>query len=138
MHINSEINPYKELGVSYTVAGTLTGIVGLEMAKQQRVGISFAENSFEPDIAVHPLMSSLGRFHYGHSGRMGHDRGRVSMTTWNEGLFRYLTDLMVGFCNFEPHITYNNFQGDYGEKYVKGYMRLGHRQIDCIEKVLPN
>jgi hypothetical protein len=87
LHTNSEINPYKELEVSYTAAGTLTEIVGPEIAKQQRVRISFAGNSFEPGIAVHPLISSVGRFYYSHSGRMGHDRGRISKTVWNEGLF---------------------------------------------------
>jgi hypothetical protein len=87
LHTNSEVNPYKELEVSYTAAGTLTELVGPEIAKQQRVRISFARDSFEPDVAIHLLMSSLGRFHHCHSGRMGHDRGRISESTGNEGLF---------------------------------------------------
>ena len=49
----------------------------------------------------------------------------------------YFTGLIVGFCISKPQVTYSNFQGDYGEKYVKGYMRVGHRSIDLMEIVLP-
>jgi len=54
------------------------------------------------------------------------------------GMKGYFTDLMVGFCISKPQVTYSNFQGDYGERYVEGYTRVGHRQIDRIDKVLPD
>jgi hypothetical protein len=54
------------------------------------------------------------------------------------GMKGYFRDLMVGFCISKPQVTYNNFVGDYGEKYVQNYTREGQRPIDLMEKVLPD
>jgi ankyrin repeat protein len=67
LHTNSEVNPYKELEVSYTAAGTFTEVVGVEIAKQRWVRDPPLQPA-SPDRAVHPLTSPLGRFHYVHSG----------------------------------------------------------------------
>jgi hypothetical protein len=54
------------------------------------------------------------------------------------GLKRYYTDLLVGFCVTKPQVTYDNAQGDFGERYVPGYTRVGKRVIDLFDVVFPN
>lgn len=39
---------------------------------------------------------------------------------------------MCGFCRSKPETTYNNFTGDFGEEFVEGYTRKGHRAFDMI------
>jgi hypothetical protein len=52
------------------------------------------------------------------------------------GLKKYLDDLMVSFCVVKPQVTYSTPAGDWGEKYVEGYTRVGNRPIDIMERVL--
>ena len=44
---------------------------------------------------------------------------------------------MIGFCVTKPQVTYGTFEGDFGEKYVEGYSRVGKRFIDVIESIVP-
>jgi hypothetical protein len=49
----------------------------------------------------------------------------------------YLIDTTVRLCSIKPETTYNNFQGDFGERYLKGYSRKGKRIVDIIANLLP-
>lgn len=53
------------------------------------------------------------------------------------GFKDYFTDVMVGLCRLKPEQTYLNFVGDYGEKYLANYTKVGHRIIDILDKALP-
>jgi len=50
------------------------------------------------------------------------------LTTVREGL--------VELCRLKPATTYANYVGDWGEKYLPGYTRVGHRSMDLLEAVL--
>ena len=54
------------------------------------------------------------------------------------GLKKYLTDLFIGFCVTKPQVTYANLQGDFGERYVPGYTRVGKRAIDLFDVIFPD
>ena len=42
-------------------------------------------------------------------------------------------EVMCGLCRSKPGTTYDNMCADWGEKYVEGYTRIGHRTIDRLE-----
>jgi hypothetical protein len=70
----------------------------------------------------------------------------VTQSQWNAiahefpraGLQGYMTNTLVCLCRRKPAATYQNFVGDWGEKYVEGYAREGNRFIDLFERTLPN
>ncbi|KAL8697518.1 MAG: hypothetical protein Q9201_007084 [Fulgogasparrea decipioides] len=47
-----------------------------------------------------------------------------------------LRETLCGLCRTKPQTTYDNFVGDWGEKYVEGYTRVGNRRIDEVEPEL--
>ncbi|KAJ5166094.1 uncharacterized protein N7482_004875 [Penicillium canariense] len=51
---------------------------------------------------------------------------------FKEGVKVILCDL----CRKKPNTTYDNFVGDFGEKYVEGYDRTGKKASDFIENAL--
>jgi hypothetical protein len=54
------------------------------------------------------------------------------------GLGGYLNETFIELCKLKPEKTYGNFVGDWGEKYIPGYTKVGHRNIDVLESALPN
>ncbi|KAL8687766.1 MAG: hypothetical protein Q9218_006153 [Villophora microphyllina] len=42
-------------------------------------------------------------------------------------------EVMCALCRTKPQTTYDNIVGDWGEKYVEGYTRVGNRTIDRLE-----
>jgi len=52
-----------------------------------------------------------------------------------EGQVKFFTDRMVKICRTKPETTYDNYVGDFGEKYLANYSRVGHRPIDLLEGV---
>ncbi|KAI4139597.1 MAG: hypothetical protein L6R39_006209 [Caloplaca ligustica] len=42
-------------------------------------------------------------------------------------------EVMCGLCRTKPATTYDNQCSEWGEKYVEGYSRVGHRNIDRVE-----
>ncbi|KAL8717586.1 MAG: hypothetical protein Q9181_008305 [Wetmoreana brouardii] len=47
-----------------------------------------------------------------------------------------IRETLCGLCRTKPQTTYDNFVGDWGEKYLEGYTRVGNRKIDEIEPEL--
>ena len=43
-------------------------------------------------------------------------------------------EIMCGLCRTKPETTYDNFVGQYGERFVDGYSLTGHQAIDRIEQ----
>jgi hypothetical protein len=43
---------------------------------------------------------------------------------------------LINLCRTKPETTYDNFVGDFGEKYLANYSRFGKRAVDLMEKVL--
>lgn len=44
---------------------------------------------------------------------------------------------VVDLCRRKPETTYDNYVGDFGEKYLANYSRVGHRAIDLLESKPP-
>jgi hypothetical protein len=42
-------------------------------------------------------------------------------------------DMMCQICLFKPETTYDNFVGEFGQKYVEGYSREGKLVLDLME-----
>lgn len=40
---------------------------------------------------------------------------------------------LVQLCVTKPDTTYDNYVGDFGERYVAGYSRVGRRAIDFMD-----
>ena len=68
----------------------------------------------------------------------------VTQEEWDEikavyprlpGSIKEFEKLMIHFCAIKPQVTWNSPVGDYGEKYLEGYSRVGHRYIDVIESL---
>ncbi|KAH8821785.1 hypothetical protein F5884DRAFT_769062 [Xylogone sp. PMI_703] len=51
-----------------------------------------------------------------------------------DGFVSGVADIMCHFCKTKPDTTYDNFVGEYGDKYVDGYSRQGKLIIDHLEK----
>ena len=43
-------------------------------------------------------------------------------------------EIFCGLCRTKPETTYDNFAGQYGERFVEGYSLAGHQQIDRLEE----
>jgi hypothetical protein len=50
---------------------------------------------------------------------------------------KFIFDQLVDMCRTKPDTTYDNYVGDWGEKYLENYTRVGHRAIDMMERLLP-
>jgi hypothetical protein len=51
-----------------------------------------------------------------------------------EGLKEVSKKICCALCKIKPETTYDNFVGDFGEAYVEGYSKMGHRIIDVIAR----
>ena len=76
----------------------------------------------------------------------GPDMSFEKLLTWEEweavvkeyprlGLKEGVKEIMCELCRNKPETTYDNFVGDYGEKYVEGYSLDGKKAVDLIEAV---
>ncbi|KAJ5631799.1 uncharacterized protein N7484_011899 [Penicillium longicatenatum] len=45
-------------------------------------------------------------------------------------------EIMCDLCKAKPQTTYDNFVGEFGEKYVEGYDRTGKKVIDLLETAI--
>ncbi|PVH91403.1 hypothetical protein DM02DRAFT_545869, partial [Periconia macrospinosa] len=50
-----------------------------------------------------------------------------------DGSLEFFRSQMVNLCRTKPETTYDNYVGDWGEKYLANYTRMGHRAIDFAE-----
>ncbi|PVI05761.1 hypothetical protein DM02DRAFT_554120 [Periconia macrospinosa] len=65
----------------------------------------------------------------------------VTQSEWDQiaqefpraGSLLFFRELMIDLCRKKPATTYDNFVGDWGEKYLANYSRIGHRAIDFAE-----
>lgn len=53
------------------------------------------------------------------------------------GLIGEVKQIMCGLCVTKPQSTYDNSIGDWGEKFVEGYSRVGHRGVDALMQFTP-
>ncbi|KKY24326.1 putative metal dependent phosphohydrolase [Diplodia seriata] len=53
------------------------------------------------------------------------------------GLLGELKDIMCGLCRTKPATTYDNTVGEWGELFVDGYSREGHRTAEMLLKFTP-
>ncbi|KAF2274445.1 uncharacterized protein EI97DRAFT_495421 [Westerdykella ornata] len=110
LHTSRDIAPYKQREVAYLSMGIYLELVGVEIAKQR-----YGELITVPEAEWDRIAAEFPR----------------------PGMKGYFSGVMIGLCVLKPEMTYANFVGDWGEKYVQGYTRVGHRVIDLLEAVLP-
>ncbi|KAF4543467.1 Metal dependent phosphohydrolase [Lasiodiplodia theobromae] len=53
------------------------------------------------------------------------------------GLIGEVKQIMCGLCVTKPQSTYDNSVGDWGEKFVEAYSRVGHRGVDALMQFTP-
>jgi len=107
LHTTRDINLYKEPEVWLTSVGILAELAG-------------------PAAAIRTV---------------GADRVAVTQGEWDgiakefprKGLREYFKGVIVGFCATKPSTTYQNFMGDYGERYLQGYTRDGKKVVDFYD-----
>lgn len=46
---------------------------------------------------------------------------------------RGMRDAFCHLCRAKPETTYDNYVGDFGEKYIGGYQKRGVRTLDFVE-----
>lgn len=46
---------------------------------------------------------------------------------------KYFVEQLVELCRVKPNTTYDNYVGDFGERYLANYSRVGHRAIDWMD-----
>lgn len=49
------------------------------------------------------------------------------------GLKEGIKDMMCWLCETKPRTTYDNFVGQYGERFVEGYSLQGKSIVDFME-----
>lgn len=112
LHTNLDIARYKEPEVALVSAGTFTELVGPEIAAQpENFGALITVTQDEWD--------------------------RIAGEFPRDKLKFYVRDVFTGLCALKPERTYNNLAGDYGEEFLEGYTREGHRVVDLLESTLP-
>lgn len=82
--------------------------------------------------------------HYSWADFQGPDRTvPAGILTWDEynaivkayprlGLMGELKEVMCGLCKTKPATTYDNTVGEWGEMFVEGYSRDGHRTAEML------
>ncbi|KAI9754397.1 MAG: hypothetical protein M4579_004735 [Chaenotheca gracillima] len=97
-----------------------------------------------PSIAVHKQPEVVAT-NYGISadlsGPLGSPGGSLRQEEYDAivlefprlGMMKGLKDIACHLCRTKPATTYDNFVGQYGEKYVEGFSLAGKRSIDFIE-----
>lgn len=69
------------------------------------------------------------------------DGGLLTWEAWNVivkefprlGMKDGVRDILCNLCRTKPETTYDNFVGDFGERYVEGYSLAGKRVVDIME-----
>lgn len=67
--------------------------------------------------------------------------GHLTWEAWNVivkefprlGMKEGVREILCGLCRTKPQTTYDNFVGQYGERYVEGYTVAGKEAIDFLE-----
>lgn len=67
--------------------------------------------------------------------------GHLTWEAWNVivkefprlGMKDGIREILCRLCRTKPETTYDNFVGQYGERYVKGYTLAGKKVIDFME-----
>ena len=49
------------------------------------------------------------------------------------GMVEGITEIMCHLCRTKPQTTYDNFVGQFGERYVEGFSLKGTQFIDLLE-----
>ncbi|KAF7673498.1 hypothetical protein GT037_008113 [Alternaria burnsii] len=110
LHTSPDIAAHKELEVALVSGGTFCELAGPEIAKQSWGDlITVTQDEWAAIAAEFP----------------------------RDGMKDYLIDTTVRLCSMKPETTYNNFQGDFGEKYLEGYSREGKKIVDLMDAFLP-
>ncbi|PVI05511.1 hypothetical protein DM02DRAFT_584009 [Periconia macrospinosa] len=52
---------------------------------------------------------------------------------FSDGDRPFFVEQLVELCRSKPDTTYDNYVGDFGERYVANYSRVGHRAIDFMD-----
>lgn len=97
-----------------------------------------------PSIAQHKEIEVVATFLGIFADIVGPDGIPVGGLSWDEykaivqecprlGFREKVKEVMCGFCRTKPQTTYDNFVGQFGEKYVEGYSLVGNRLIDLFE-----
>jgi len=107
LHTTRDISLHKEREVWLTSLGILAELVG-------------------PEVAINLI---------------GPGKIAVTQKEWDEiaaeyprqGFRSFFNGVMIGFCASKPKTTYQNFMGDYGEKFLEGYSRDGKKMVDFLD-----
>ena len=67
--------------------------------------------------------------------------GHLTWEAWNVvvkelprlGMKEGVREICCRLCRTKPETTYDNFVGQYGERYVEGYTLAGKKSIDFME-----
>lgn len=106
LHATASIARYKQPEVAIASAGILTELLGPELGKAAFGDVvTVAQAQWDGIAKAYP-------------------RG---------GLRAYFNGVMVGLCVGKPGTTWDNFVGDYGEVFLEGFSRTGHRTVDLTE-----
>jgi hypothetical protein len=111
IHSTASIALYKELEVVLVAAGTATDVLGPEIAK-----VSFGD------------LITVTQTEYDQITKEFPSKGQKAL----------FMDVAIHLCQFKPETTYDNIIGDFGDKYVQNYTRVGHRLVDVMEAVMPS
>ncbi|PVH90864.1 hypothetical protein DM02DRAFT_708676 [Periconia macrospinosa] len=109
LHGFTEVARYKETEVLLTCAGTFTELVGPEVSKA----------SFGDLITVNET-----------------EYAAIEAAFPSHKLLTTIREDLVELCRIKPATTYTTFVGDWGEKYLPGYTRVGHRSVDLLEAIV--
>lgn len=69
------------------------------------------------------------------------DGGHLTWEAWNGivkefprlGMKEGIRDILCNLCRTKPETTYDNFVGDFGERYVEGFSLAGKKTVDWVE-----
>jgi hypothetical protein len=108
LHGISNIAAYKEFEVALVSASSLIDLAGPTMAKQTWGDlVTVTQTQYDAIKKEFP----------------------------GTGQRKYFLGQLVEICRRKPETTYDNFVGDFGEKYVANYSRVGHRPLELIENL---
>jgi len=110
IHSTASIALYKELEVALVAAGTATDVLGPDIAK-----VSFGD------------LITVTQTEYDHITKEFPFKRQKAL----------FIDVAIHLCQFKPETTYDNVIGDFGDKYLQNYTRVGHRLVDVMETVMP-
>jgi hypothetical protein len=110
IHSTASIALHKELEVALVAAGVATDVLGPDIAK-----VSFGD------------LITVTQIEY----------DRITKEFPSKGQKALFMDVAIHLCQFKPETTYDNIIGDFGDRYLQNYTRVGHRLVDVMEAVMP-